>query len=165
MSLASSLNRIVFSGLVFLSLLAAPLGFAADAPAAGTGSSIGVIDYQKLMVGYAKAKDFYNKDVAKRKELKTLRDGLAEELKKGESLSPVEQKVLEDKLNTQFSSQMKAYRDWAVAGDDMIQKSIDAAIEGVTKEEKLSMILIKPAVVSGGRDVTDVVLKKLNGTK
>jgi outer membrane protein len=160
-----SLKRLALSALV-LSLMAfsSPFATSADAPAAASsGASIGVIDYQKLMLNYAKAKDFYNKDVAKRKELKELRDSLAEELKKGEKLSPVEQKVLEDKLNTQFTAKMKEYRDWAVAEDGTIQKNVDTAIDTVTKEQKMGMILVKPAVVSGGRDITDDVLKKLNG--
>jgi outer membrane protein len=151
-------KKTMLSLAVLLAVVLSPAaGFAAEG-----SSDVGVIDYQELMVGYAKAKDFFTKDQTKRKELKDLRDRLAEELKKGEKLSPVEQKVLEDKLNTQFSAKLKEYKDWAVAEDTTIQKSIDTAIDTVSKENNLRMILVKPAVVVGGKDVTKDVLTKLN---
>lgn len=156
--------RQILMGLLTLGLFTGlMLGNQLPANAADSNSvSIGVVDFEKVIVSYAKAKDFATKDNQKRQELKTLRDQLADQLKKGESLSPVEKKVLEDKLNAQFGDQLKAYRDWATAEDDTLRKNVDAAIEQVSKDQSVGLILIKPAVFQGGKDITDLVIQKLN---
>ena len=156
--------RQLLMGLLTVGLLTGVvLGNHIPASAADSGNAnIGVVDFEKVIVNYAKAKDFATKDAQKRQELKSLRDQLADQLKKGENLSPVEKKVLEDKLNAQFGDQLKAYRDWATAEDDTLRKNVDAAIEQVSKDQNVGLVLIKPAVFQGGKDITDVVIQKLN---
>lgn len=127
-----------------------------------TSSDIGVVDFQKVVQSYSKAKDFATQDEGKKKEMKDLRDSLAKQLKDAENKSPVEKKALEDKLNEQFSAKLKEYRTWAVTQDEALRKNIDAAVQAVSKEQGVSMILIKPAVVQGGRDLSDQVIQKLN---
>jgi outer membrane protein len=130
--------------------------------APANSSDIGVVDFQKVVQSYAKAKDFAAQDESKKKELKDVRDSLATQLKDAENKSPVEKKALEDKLNEQFSVKLKEYRTWAVTQDEALRKSIDTAVQAVAKEQNVSMILIKPAVVQGGRDLSEEVIKKLN---
>ena len=147
-----------------LMLLSTQVGsFAASKePAAAPSASIGVVDFQKIIQGYTKAKDFATLDGTKRQELATLRKSLADQLKEAEKATPVEKQALKDKLNEQFATKVKEYNTWASTEDQKLTAAINTAINTVAKEQILGIILSKSAVFQGGADITEKVVTSLN---
>lgn len=126
--------------------------------------SIGVVDTDRIGREYKKAQELA-KDIRDReKELQTLRTDLAKEYNdKSESLSPVEKKSLEDKLNKQFADKFKEYRDWTLTQEKTIREAVEGAINQVKSKQSMDIIISKAVVLEGGKDVTTDVLGVLNG--
>lgn len=79
-----------------------------------------------------------------------------------EAETPVEKKNLDEKLSQQFNIKKNAFAKEQSEKWESIQDNIFNCIEKVTKEKKLEMVFNKSAVIIGGVDITDEVIKKLN---
>lgn len=145
-----------------LKLLAATFGLMLLAQTAAW-AEIGVVDPEKIGTDYRKAKELATQVKSKEDELNTLRNNLAKELKeKGDKMTPVEKKNLEDKLSKQFEGKFIEYRNWFASQDQSLRTAVDSAVNEVSKSQKLDMVLTKQVVLTGGRDVTQDVLNILN---
>ncbi len=127
-------------------------------------AQIGVVDMQEISQKYSKAQDLSTQVKSKEEELQKLRSSLAEELKTKEKakMSPVEKKNLEDKLNGQFASKFKEYREWTLTQEESIRADVDKAIQTVADNDKIDLVLPKENVLKGGKDITTEVLDQLN---
>lgn len=126
-------------------------------------AEIGVVDIQKIMSSYSKSQTITQEAQSKEQQLQQLRANLANELKnKGEALSPVEKKNLEDKLNQQFMAKFKEFRQWVVQQDKMISDEVEKAVNSVAQQQGVTMVLNKGVVIQGGKDLTQDVISKLN---
>ncbi|MCA9788331.1 MAG: OmpH family outer membrane protein [Cyanobacteria bacterium HKST-UBA06] len=124
---------------------------------------IGVVDTDRIGREYNRAKELAGEIRTRERELQTLRLDLAKELKtKGDELSPVEKKSLEDQLNQRFADQFKAYRDWTLTKEKEIREAVETAINNVKTAKSLDIVFTKAVVLDGGVDVTTDVLTELN---
>lgn len=127
---------------------------------------IGVVDMQQVMQKYTKAQTLATEVKSKETELQKLRDDLVGQLKAADSkkpaLSPVEKKNLEEKLNNQFATKFKEYREWTVGQEQVLQQETSKAVSTIKEQLKLDLVLPKQAVLDGGKDVTQDVINQLN---
>lgn len=129
---------------------------------AAFAQQIGIVDIQTVSQKYSKAQALQSEIKSKDNELNNLREDLLSQLKAGEKLSPVEKKNLEDKLNSQFATKFKEYREWAMQQEQQIRSEVDKAISQVVQTQKLELVLPKQTVLSGGKDITEDVIQILN---
>ena len=141
----SILIALVFFG----SVVAIALTQSGAGVASAASSNVGVVDYRQLMTQHP--------DVNKANEL--MQQAVDEARKEFEEKSANlgEQEKSDYYQQTQRRLQQKQ-QDLL----DPIQKSLDDAIKSVAESKGLSVVLDKGAVVYGGQDITQDVLKKLS---
>lgn len=123
---------------------------------------IGVVDMQEVSQKYTKAQELASQVKTKEQELQKLRESLQQQLKAGEKLSPVEKKSLEEKLNAQFATKFKEYREWTMSQEKVIRNDFEKAVQSVAQSQSLDLVLPKQTVLQGGKDITNDVINFLN---
>lgn len=111
-------------------------------------AAIGVLDVTKVMSDSPKIKQFQEQLNVKGKEL-------SDQLEKEKaSISPEE---FQKRQETAYGDFLKTKQEL----ETQIDASIKQAIEEVSKEKKLGVVLYKNSVATGGTDVTDAVIQKM----
>jgi len=108
---------------------------------------------QKMLQDLAKAEADLNKKIADKKALIEQ----AKTTKKTET----EIQMLAEQMRLEIEPEARKLEDDTNKKSDEIEANIKAAIEAVAKEGKYDAVMIKEAVLFGGIDVSDEVLKKL----
>lgn len=137
--------------------------FAGIAGAAGF-TNIGLIDVQKVFREY-KATEKAQKDLAKqeesfKKEFEKSQKKLAEAEKNGKKPSELEKmkKDLEVKLAPKREKLLKLNEQLTVK----LQMEILEAVKKVAKKVGIEVVLDKQVVITGGMDLTEMVVNELN---
>lgn len=132
---------------------------------ANAADTIGTVDTEKLMRSYNKAQLYSDDLKIKEQEFEKMRAEFVKQIREAKTKQPnnpvaVEQlqKGLEDKLNTK----MNEYKSFQEAQARALETEMNTAIESVAKGKNLSVILQKQAVFTGGLDITNDVLARLN---
>lgn len=126
------------------------LVFALTLVLAGCGSnqSVGVLDVNRVMSESPKVKQF-------QEQLNT----------KGKELSDTLEKDKASLSQEEFQKKQEAaYGDFVKVKQDLEQQidgSIKQALEQVSKEKKMGVVLYKNSVAQGGTDITDDVIKRM----
>ncbi|MDR3561808.1 MAG: OmpH family outer membrane protein [Negativicutes bacterium] len=118
---------------------------------AGCGANsggVGVLDVNKVMSDSPKVKQFQDQLNVKGKDLS---DKLEKE-KAGLS-----QEEFQKRQEAAYGEFLKAKQDL----ETEIDSTIKQALEQVSKEKKLGVILYKNGVAQGGTDITDAVIQKM----
>lgn len=111
-------------------------------------AAIGVLDVNKVMSESPKIKQFQDQLNVKGKEL-------SDQLEKDKaSISPEE---FQKRQETAYGEFLKTKQEL----ESQIDTSIKQAIEQVSQEKKLGVVLYKNSVATGGTDVTEAVLQKM----
>lgn len=114
----------------------------------GSAQNVGILDANKVMTESPKVKQF-------QEQLNTKATELGAQLDKDKaSMSPDEFKKRQETVSTDF---MKTKQEM----ETQIDNSIKQALEEISKEKKLGVVLYKQGVAQGGVDITDDVIKKL----
>lgn len=114
----------------------------------GAANTVGVLDVQKVMTESPKVKQFQEQLNAKGKEV-------SDQLEKEKAT--LSQEDFQKKQEQLYGEFLKSKQDF----ESQIDSSIKKAMEDVSKEKKLGVILYKNSVAQGGVDVTDDVIKKM----
>lgn len=134
--------------LALIGLAAMSIGLVAGC---GNSDSIGTIDMNKVVTQSNKAKELNQKMQAKQAEItKQL-----EAAQKSQSEQEFQQ------------TQAKAQQELQVFGQAMgneFKQTVEANVAEISKEKKLTAVVNEGAVISGGTDITDEVIQKMNGT-
>ena len=147
MSIFKKLTAVV---VMFLALGASVPAFAATA----------TIDVDKILFEYTKSKTAANYFRVQEESLQRI---VAEaEAKIKASTSPVEKKNIESAYETKFRTQAEKLKNEQIKKMQEIENDIFVAIEKVNNG-KYDLILKKSATVYCPNDITDEVLRKLNG--
>lgn len=141
------------------------LGLALVATVFTTGAAlaqtIGTVDADKIISNYTKAQDVEADLKVKEAEIQKF---IAEAQKKIKAAStPVEKSNLEKQLGEEFKQKQIDYRQLTIDESKKINQDIISAIESVAKKMNIELVLAKGAVFIGGDDITESVLKELNG--
>jgi Skp family chaperone for outer membrane proteins len=108
---------------------------------------------QKMLQDLAKAEADLNKKIAEKK-------ALIEQAKTAKK-TETEIQMLAEQMRLEIEPEARKLEDDTNKKSDEIEANIKAAIEAVAKEGKYDAVMIKEAVLFGGIDVSDEVLKKL----
>jgi Skp family chaperone for outer membrane proteins len=128
--------------------------------------NIGVVDRDKVVTGYGKAQQAAE-------ELKKQEDRvhkLIEESNKQYEESkaahkpPAELEGLQKRLQNQIDDEVKKVQARAQVLESQLESEIDSAIKAEAETKKVDTVLMKQAVLIGGTDLTDGVVKRLGGT-
>ncbi len=111
---------------------------------------------QKLMQDLAKSEADLNKKVLEKKA--------ALDKAKSENKTQTELQMMAEQMRLEIEPEAKKLEAESGKRSEEVETSIKQAIEAVAKENKYDLILTEEAVLYGGTDVSDLVLKKLNAT-
>ena len=141
---------------------------------AGTGGAlaqtahwnIGIVDRDKVVTGYSKAQQAA--DELKKQEDRVHK--LIEESNKQYEESkaahkpPAELEGLQKRLQNQIDDEVKKVQARAQILESQLESEIDSAIKAEAETKKVDTVLMKQAVLIGGTDLTEGVIKRLGGT-
>lgn len=114
-----------------------------------TGSgTVGVLDVNKVMSESPKVKQLQEQLNAKAKEL-------SDTLEKDKA--NISKEEFQKRQETAYGDFLKMKQDL----ESQVDTSMKQALEEVSKEKKLGVIIYKNSVAQGGIDITDDVLKKM----
>ena len=134
--------------LVFIgSVVALGLSQLGAGSASAASSSVGVVDYRRVMVSHP---DF----AAANSEMQKAGQEAQMRFEANSANKSDEEKA---KAMQQAQMELQQKEQDLLAG---IQKKVDAAVKQVAEAKGLSVVLDKNAVVYGGQDITDDVMKK-----
>ncbi len=152
-----------FSQLVLTAILAASFAMASkaiDLKVATINSNKIIQSYpkaQKLMQDLAKSETDLNKKILEKKA--------ALEKAKNENKTQTELQMMAEQMRLEIEPEAKKLEADSNKRSDEIEASIKQAIDAVAKENKYDLILTEEAVLYGGTDVSDLVIKKLSVVK
>jgi outer membrane protein len=108
---------------------------------------------QKLLQDLAKAEQELNKKVlAKKQEIIKAKE---------QNKTETEIQMLAEQMRLEIEPEAKKLEAESNKKSEEIEKQIEAAISTVAKSSKFDVVLIKEAVLFGGVDITDEVIKKV----
>ena len=137
-------------------LLLGVLLFAAPSFAGG----VGYIDYEKVLSEYQFAKVSAREIETKAAEIEKYLENKEEEFSKLES--PVQKQKLEATVRNEMRTKEAAFNDFRDKKEEAVYSRIHAVSEKIRLEKGLDAVLDKRSVFSGGVDITDDLIKKLN---
>lgn len=126
--------------------------------------SIGTVDKDKVVTSYPKAQQAADElRKAEDKVHKLIEDSNKQyEDAKNAHKPPAELEGLQRRLQSSIDSEVKTIQGKAQALESQLEQEIDGAIKAEAASRKVDTVLMKQAVLVGGVDLTDGVVKRLN---
>lgn len=124
---------------------------------------IGVIDRDKVVSGYNKAQTAFD-DLKKGEEkVQKLVEGANKQYEdaKKANKSAAELEGLQKRLQTEIDNEVKKLQANIQGIETQLESEIDKAIQAEAASHKVDVVLMKQAVLMGGVDITDGVVKRL----
>ena len=143
------------------------IGLIALAMIAMTGianaGGVGYIDYAKVIDNYDFAQRATKEVDAKGLEMQQY---LVDKEKEYKSLdTPLKKQTFEQKTAQEFKAKETAYMELKNKREQEVYTKIREAAKAVMVEQKLDAIMDQRGVFVGGMDISDLVIKKLKGSK
>lgn len=148
--------------LVLTTILAASLATATQA----VDIKVATINSNKIIQSYPKAQKLMQ-DIAKSEadlNKKVIEKKAALEKAKSENKTQTELQMMAEQMRLEIEPEAKKLEADSNKRSEEVETNIKQAIDAVAKENKYDLILTEEAVLYGGTDVSDLVLKKLNPT-
>ncbi|MCM0757979.1 MULTISPECIES: OmpH family outer membrane protein [Sporomusa] len=139
------MNKQIKMALVLVLIFVGALALAGCSSSQG---NIGVLDVNKVMSDSPKIKQFQEQLNTKGKEL-------SDQLEKDKASLSAEE--FQKRQEAAYGDFLKVKQDL----ENQIDASIKQAVEQVSTEKKLSVVLYKNSVAQGGTDITDAVIGKM----
>ncbi len=142
---------------------AAGAGLLSGAQGAGSPQAVGTVDQRKVMDSYPKAQQASEEIQTAQTEIqKLVNEGSKEfEQAKGANKPPAELEGLQRRLRKKITSEYDALQVRAQELEKQILKEVDQAIQAEARASGCDVVLMKEAVLMGGTDLTDAVIKRL----
>ena len=122
----------------------------------------GYINYDRVVDEYRFAQTSMREIQTKAKEIEKYLETKEDEFSKLES--PVQKQKLEATVRAEMQTKEKAFNDFREKREEAVYSRIHAVTEKIRLEKGLDAILDARSVFSGGVDITDELIKKLNST-
>lgn len=121
---------------------------------------VGYINYEKVITNYQFAKNSLTELENKGRELQKYLEAKEAEFNKIESA--VQKKKFEATVRNEIQTKEKAFNAFREKREEEVYNKIHAVSEKIRLEKGLDAILDARSVFSGGVDITDELIKKLN---
>lgn len=121
---------------------------------------VGYIDYDRVINEYTFAKSSLREIETKAKEIQGYLDAKEEEFSRLDS--PVQKKKLEATVRNEMKTKEAAFNDFRAKKEELVYTRIHAVTEKIRLEKGLDAVLDQKCVFSGGINITDELIKKLN---
>jgi len=121
---------------------------------------VGYINYEKVVSEYQFAKTTAREIETKANEIEKYLETKEAEFNKLES--PVQRNKLEAAVRNEMKTKEAAFNDFRNKKEELVFTRIHAVSEKIRLEKGLDAILDQRSVFSGGVDITDELVKKLN---
>lgn len=126
-------------------------------------SGVGYINYERVASEYTYAKTVIREIEVKGNEIqKYLAD---KEIEFSKIESPVQKKKFEETVRAEMATKEKAFNDFRMKKEDDVYNRIHAVTEKIRLEKGLDAILDDRSVFSGGEDITNILIQRLNSVK
>jgi Skp family chaperone for outer membrane proteins len=149
-----------------LSVLAITGGcaFAQQPAAPHTSSSIGVVDRDKIVASYPRAQQAAEELKKSEDKIHKLIEDSNKQYEEAKAVKkpPAELEGLQKRLQNQIDDEVKRVQARAQALENDLEGAIDSAIKAEASNRKVDVVFLKQAVLSGGTDLTEGIVKRLN---
>jgi len=152
----------IVSAILFVAVGISPGASAQGAPAVKS-ATLGVVDRDKVITSFPKAQSAAE-DLKKTEESvrKLLEDSNKQyEEAKNAKKPAAELESLQKRLQSKIDDEYKRATSKAQGLESSLENDIDSAIKAEAASRKLDTVLMKGAVLMGGVDITDGVVKRL----
>lgn len=149
-------KNILLSLIVASIMLIPSLAFAAD--------TVGVVDLQKIYYSYAEAQKAQDSLKKKQDEFQKELEKRQEKIEEAKNKKQNDKKIkkLIEKLEKELEPKKEALLKLNQELTFKLKNDIISATDEVAKEYNITVVLDKQVIISGGFDMTDYVLEKLN---
>lgn len=121
---------------------------------------VGYINYEKVITNYQYAKNTLKEIETKNNEIQQFLMQKETEFNKIESA--IQKKKFEETVRIELQAKERAFNIFREKKEDEVYKRIHAVSEKIRLEKNLDAILDARSIFSGGCDITDDLIKKLN---
>lgn len=121
---------------------------------------VGYINYDKVVSNYQFAKNTLKEIEVKNSEIQQYLTKKEQEFEKIESA--VQKKKFEETVRIELQAKERAFNVYREKKEDEVYNRIHAVSEKIRLEMRLDAILDARSIFSGGVDITDNLIKKLN---
>ncbi len=121
---------------------------------------IGYINYEKVAANYSYAKNSMKEIEAKSNEIRQYLINKEAEFNKIES--PIQKKKFEESVQAELKTKEAAFNAFREKREEEVYTRIHAVAEKIRMEKGLDALFDARSVFSGGTDITDALIQKLN---
>lgn len=123
---------------------------------------VGYINYDKVIENYQYAKNTLKEIETKNSEIQQYL--LKKEAEFDKIESPIQKKKFEETVRIELQAKEKAFNVFREKKEEDVYNKIHAVSEKIRMEQGLDAVLDSRSVFSGGVDITDNLIKRLNMT-
>lgn len=145
-------------------VLTVGLATSASAQSAAVAQNVGVVDRDKVVTSYPKAKQAAEELKKSEESVHKLIETSNKKYEEAKTARkpPAELEGLQRRLQKQIDTEVRKVQARAQELEKQLENDIDAAIKTEATSRKVDVVILKQAVLLGGTDLTDGVIKRLN---
>lgn len=149
------------AGAVLAVSMSAPVG---AQTAASRAQTVGVVDRDKVVTGYPKAQQAAEELKKSEDKVHKLIEDSNKQFEEAKTAKkpPAELEGLQKRLQNQIDDEVKRVQLRAQSLETQLENDIDGAIKAEAASRKIDVVILKQAVMMGGADITDGVVKRLS---
>lgn len=121
---------------------------------------VGYINYEKVASEYQYAKASLREIETKGREIDNYLKNKEAEFSKLET--PLQKQKFQETVQAELKAREKAFNDFRTKREDEVYKRIYAVAEKIRLEKELDVLIDARGVFSGGVDISDALIQKLN---
>ncbi|MBQ4115511.1 OmpH family outer membrane protein [bacterium] len=123
-------------------------------------SGVGYINYEKVAANYQFAQNSMKEIEIKSNEIRQYLKTKEQEFAKLET--PLQKQKFEETVRTELEIKEKAFNQFREKREEEVYQRIHAVAEKIRLEKGLDVLIDARGVFSGGVDITDALIQKLN---
>ena len=126
-------------------------------------AGVGYINYEKVAANYSFARNTMMEIQAKGREIDTFLRNKEAEFNKLET--PLQKKKFQESVQAELKSKENAFNAFREKREEEVYNRIHAVAEKIRLEKQFDVLLDARGVFSGGTDITDILILRLNQNK
>ena len=123
-------------------------------------AGVGYINYEKVAANYNYARNSVIEIESKAREIETFLKNKEVEFNKLET--PLQKKKFQESVQAELKTKEDAFNKFREKREEDVYNRIHAVAEKIRLEKGYDVLLDQRGVFSGGNDITDILIQKLN---